>query len=91
MRNLFQDPVRLAALQSDFVARQARLWADLLGGRAPGEDADRRFAARVRTGPSERIFVTRRSAPFFAATSKCHVMSLMLSDGRDSTDTDFVT
>ena len=45
MRSLFQDPVRLAAMQSEFVARQARLWADLLGGRAPEAGGDRRFTA----------------------------------------------
>ena len=50
MSTLFQDPARLAALQSGYLVKQAQLWSSMLGqpgaGAAPiaPEPGDRRFA-----------------------------------------------
>jgi polyhydroxyalkanoate synthase len=50
MASLMQDSARFAALQSGYVAKQAQLWASMLGNAADAvvapEPGDRRFASR---------------------------------------------
>ncbi|HEY6966979.1 MAG TPA: class I poly(R)-hydroxyalkanoic acid synthase [Burkholderiales bacterium] len=50
MSSLMQDSARFAALQAGYLAKQAQLWASMLGGSGAGPVAeapgDRRFAAR---------------------------------------------
>jgi polyhydroxyalkanoate synthase len=80
MAGLFQDPGRFAALQSEFLVKQTRLWADMVSGEAPAalapESGDRRFAAKE-----------WRDNPYYAYLKHSYLLaSRFLTDLADSVE-----
>jgi polyhydroxyalkanoate synthase len=84
MNTLFQDPARLAALQSGYLVKQAQLWASMLGQPGTG-------APRIAPEPGDRRFASAewRDNPYYAYLKQSYLLaSHFLADLAENAELD---
>jgi polyhydroxyalkanoate synthase len=84
MSTLFQDPARLAALQSGYLVKQAQLWSSMLGQPRVG-------APQVAPEPGDRRFASAewRDNPYYAYLKQSYLLaSRFLTDLAENAELD---